>query len=131
MKYPDWVIKHKQKGTTIRYVNGNYYVYKVHSERRKDKPYPVLVQDEFLGTITEDGFIASKNKLIDITNIETLCLVDTKYLFKEEYDSSELDVLRKVYLVKVQGKWYFPKLTNQQSEILKKHNVEVSNAIIL
>jgi hypothetical protein len=130
MVYPDWVLGYKQKGTTIRLVNGKYLLYKVHSERRKDKKYPVLVQDEFLGVITEEGIKTSSKKMIDVSNIETMCLVDINYLFKEEYDPSELDILRKVYLVKVQGKWYFPKLTEYQSKILIAHNVEVTHGII-
>ena len=31
--YPDWVMKHKEKGTYVNFVNGKYYLYKAHSER--------------------------------------------------------------------------------------------------
>ena len=36
---PDWVLKYKTKGTNVILKNGKYYLYKVHSERRKDKNY--------------------------------------------------------------------------------------------
>jgi len=65
-KFPDWVLKHKIKGTHIISKNGNYYLYKVHSERRPGKTYPVLVTDEYLGTITENGLISKKQKINDI-----------------------------------------------------------------
>lgn len=60
---PDWVLKYKSKGTNIISKNGKYYLYKVHSERRKDKNYPVLVTDEYLGVITENGLIRKKKIL--------------------------------------------------------------------
>ena len=65
-KLPDWVLKHKVKGTDVITKNGNYYLYRVHSERRPDKTYPVLVTDEYLGVITEDGLIPRKQRIDDI-----------------------------------------------------------------
>ena len=60
---PTWVLKYKTKGTNIILKNGKYYLYKVHSERRKDKTYPVLVTDEYLGVITENGLIKKKENI--------------------------------------------------------------------
>lgn len=65
-KFPDWVLKHKVKGTHVITKNGKYYLYRVHSERRPDKSYPVLVTDEYLGVITENGLISKKQKIEDI-----------------------------------------------------------------
>ena len=31
--YPDWVAKHKEKGTYINYANGKYYLYAANSAR--------------------------------------------------------------------------------------------------
>ena len=33
MAYPDWVLKHKIKGTYINCVGDKYYLYAAHSER--------------------------------------------------------------------------------------------------
>lgn len=65
-KLPNWVLKHKVKGTHVVTKNGNYYLYRVHSERRLDKTYPVLVTDEYLGVITEEGLIPRKQRIDDI-----------------------------------------------------------------
>ena len=59
----DWVLKYKTKGTNVILKNGKYYLYKVHSERRKDKNYPVLVTDEYLGVITENGLLKKKENI--------------------------------------------------------------------
>lgn len=70
MRYPDWVLKHKMKGTTIKYQNGVYRIYRVHSERVKGKPYPVLKHDEYLGIITKEGLIPPKVKQVTVDDIE-------------------------------------------------------------
>lgn len=65
-EFPDWVLKHKKKGTNIILKNNNYYLYRVHSERRPDKKYPILITDEYLGRITEQGIISPKQKISKI-----------------------------------------------------------------
>ena len=65
-KFPDWVLKHKIKGTNVICKNGKYYLYKVHSERQPGRPYPVLITDDYLGVITEDGLIPKKQKIDEI-----------------------------------------------------------------
>jgi hypothetical protein len=62
MPYPDWVLKHKQPGMYVQKKDDHTYrIYRGHSERRPDKPYPVLVTDAYIGTITEEkGLIPAK-----------------------------------------------------------------------
>jgi len=62
MPYPDWVLKHKKPGMYVQKKDDHTYrIYRGHSERRPDKPYPVLVTDEYIGTITkEKGLIPAK-----------------------------------------------------------------------
>lgn len=50
---PEYVLKYKKKGTSIKYSKGNYYLYKTRSQREPGKKYPVL-KSEYLGVITED-----------------------------------------------------------------------------
>ena len=55
MGYPDWVLKQKTKGTEIRKIGPNYYLYKIRSEWDKDKKRAKKITEKFLGTITEEG----------------------------------------------------------------------------
>ena len=52
--YPDWVQKYREKGTTVKKVGNNFYLYKHSSKRVPGKKYPVPV-DTYLGKITPDG----------------------------------------------------------------------------
>lgn len=62
--YPDWVLKHKKKGTYINFQNGKYYLYAAHSERVPGTNRVRRVSDGYLGRITEeDGFIPARKKL--------------------------------------------------------------------
>jgi hypothetical protein len=55
MPYPDWVLKYKKPGMYVKKKDEHTYrLYRGHSERRADKPYPVLVTDEYIGTITKE-----------------------------------------------------------------------------
>lgn len=62
MPYPDWVMKHKQKGTYINKVGNNYYLYAAHSEHIPGTANKARrVCDGYLGKITEkEGFIPKK-----------------------------------------------------------------------
>lgn len=56
MAYPDWVLKHKEQGMYVQKKDEDTYrIYRGHSERRPGKTYPVLVTDEYIGTITRDS----------------------------------------------------------------------------
>jgi len=56
MAYPDWVLKHKKPGMYVQKKDADTYrIYRGHSERRPGKTYPVLVTDEYIGTITREA----------------------------------------------------------------------------
>lgn len=62
--YPEWVLKHKVKGTYINKVGDKYYLYAAHSERIKGTNKVRRISDGYLGRITEnDGLIPPKNKI--------------------------------------------------------------------
>jgi hypothetical protein len=62
--YPDWVLKHKKKGTYINYTNGKYYLYAAHSERIPGTKKVRRVSDGYIGRITrEDGLIPARDKV--------------------------------------------------------------------
>ena len=52
--YPDWVQEQKTRGTTVKKVGNNYYLYKHSSKRVQGKKNPVPV-DTYIGKITPDG----------------------------------------------------------------------------
>jgi hypothetical protein len=62
--YPEWVMKHKVKGTYINHVKGKYYLYAAHSKRIKGTNKVKRIFDGYLGRITEDeGLIPPKDKV--------------------------------------------------------------------
>ena len=67
--YPDWVLAFKRRGTTVKKVGTNYYLYKHSSRRVPGKKYPQPV-DTYIGVITPDGIIESGKKKLSLTGIE-------------------------------------------------------------
>lgn len=62
--YPDWVTRHKIKGTYIKHTKDKYYLYRGHSERVPGTKKVRFVCDEYLGRITqEEGLIPPKDKV--------------------------------------------------------------------
>ena len=62
--YPDWVLKHKTKGTYINFANGKYYLYAAHSERIPGTKKVRRVSDGYIGRITQDaGLIPTRDKV--------------------------------------------------------------------
>lgn len=68
-KYPDWVQKHRTKGTTVKKRGNTYYLYKRTSRRVKGKKYPQPV-DTYVGVVTPEGVIKSNKKKVSLTNVE-------------------------------------------------------------
>jgi hypothetical protein len=62
MSYPDWVLRHKTKGTNISHIQGKYYLYAVSSVWDKEKKRAKKITNAYLGRITEDGLIPPKRK---------------------------------------------------------------------
>jgi len=55
MKYPDWVMKYKKKGTAIHYIKGHYYLYEIESKWDKILKKPKKITKRYLGVITPEG----------------------------------------------------------------------------
>jgi len=62
-KYPEWVQKYREQGTTIKKKGDAYYLYKRTSKRVPGKKYPQAV-DTYIGVITPDGVVKSNMKKI-------------------------------------------------------------------
>lgn len=67
--YPDWVQAQKTRGTTVKKVGQNYYLYKHTSKRVPGKKYPQPV-DTYIGVITPEGIIRSGKKKLAVTEVE-------------------------------------------------------------
>jgi transposase len=60
--HPEWVTKHKQKGTNIACISGRYYLYAVTSTWNKDKKRAQKITKQYLGRITKQGLTPPKTK---------------------------------------------------------------------
>ncbi len=69
MEYPDWVLKHKAKGTELRHIGNNFYLYKISHKWDKKKKQSKKITGEYLGRITEEGIVKPKNEQLTIENI--------------------------------------------------------------
>jgi len=70
--YPDWVLKHKQKGTNISCIGGRYYLYAVGSKWNKEKGRAQKITKEYLGRITEEGLISPKKRAVKEAPVVTV-----------------------------------------------------------
>ena len=58
--HPDWALACKRKGTELRLIRGNYYLYEVSSKWNPEKKRSMKITGKLLGAITEkDGFVES------------------------------------------------------------------------
>ena len=120
--YPDWATKYKRPGTILRKKNDNsYLLFSAHSARQKGKKYPVLVQEELIGTITKDGISYNITRNVDITNIIIISFSSTEiYKTIDVIDQNEF---KDVLLLKIKNKYFFSCLSEKQINILKKYNI--------
>ena len=80
--YPEWVTKHKRKGTNISCIGGKYYLYAVTSVWNKEKGRAQMVNKGYLGRITQEGFIPKhEKKPMPETNISIKEYGATKTLY--------------------------------------------------
>jgi hypothetical protein len=66
--YPEWVTAHRQKGTEIRHIKGQYYVYEVSSKWNPDKKRAQKITGKLIGKITPEGFIGSSKEQLRVTS---------------------------------------------------------------
>lgn len=67
--YPHWVNAFKEKGTSIKKVGNEYYLYRSTSKRVPGKKYPQPVQ-EYIGTITREGVIKTHVRKISTDTVK-------------------------------------------------------------
>lgn len=69
MAYPEWVEKHRRKGTNISCIRGKYYLYACTSKYDPVKKRAKKITGEYLGRITEEGLIPPRKKKNEIDSV--------------------------------------------------------------
>lgn len=64
-KIPNWVLRHKRRGTQITRIGNRFYLYKISSRWDPQKKRAVKVTEEYLGKITKDCVIPPKYKRVE------------------------------------------------------------------
>ena len=67
--YPDWVNAFKEKGTSIKKVGNEYYLYSATSKRVPGKKNPQPVE-KYIGIITREGVIKTKVRKISTDRVK-------------------------------------------------------------
>lgn len=62
---PNWVLKHKIKGTQVVVLKNNYYLYKIKSKWDSKKKRSTKITEKYLGKISEEGLTPAKHELIE------------------------------------------------------------------
>ena len=117
-RYPEWVEKQHIKGTSIKQIGDNYYLYSVTSKYSKEKGYPISIQ-RYIGKITEDGliepdkisFIPSKDKLTLLKNVVSLDL----------YNIVDKSAIENLPVLVINGNYYTGLIASKTEKILIKH----------
>jgi len=94
--YPDWVVKHKAKGTNISKIKGKYYLYAVSSKWNKEKGRAQKITNGYLGRITEEGLIPPRQKAIQIETPVTVKEYGASSILRE-LGSDIVEKLREVF----------------------------------
>jgi len=118
--YPDWVNEYKERGTTIKKVGNEYYLYKSTSKRVAGMKYPQPVQ-EYIGVITKEGVVRTNVRKISTDTVKV-------YEYGMSYALKEL--LPDKFLVNSHDKetlWYaflhIVKMESPESYLLRNVNL--------
>lgn len=117
--YPDWVEKHHIKGTSIKQIRDNYYLYSSTSKYIKGRPYPIGIQ-HYIGKITKDGLIEPE-KINFVVSRDKLALLQDK-VDLSKYDDSDLKLIANLPIIVIANNYYATGAVSSLVEkVLKKH----------
>jgi len=88
---PDWVEKHKRKGTQVVKIGNNYYLYEITSVWDPEKKRARKITKKYLGKITPEGLIKPRHErlLEKFHNASVREYGATKYLYELNSDILE------------------------------------------
>lgn len=116
--YPDWVEKHHAKGTAIKQIRDNYYLYAVTSHYSKDKPYPVSEQ-RYIGKITESGLVEPR-KITFLPGMDKLVLLKDAVKL-DMCSQKDYDLICTIPVLKTGNHLYTGKITGKQKTVIGKY----------
>lgn len=119
--YPEWVLKQKKPGTTIKKIGNNYYLYYAVSHREVGRKYPVSVQT-YIGKITEDG-VVSERVSISVRDTEARTLSEIIPGIPEEFAG--------IIAIRVRNDWLLTKTDKRTLERLERKGVCRDGKVIL
>lgn len=124
--YPDWVEKQHVKGTSIKQIRDNYYLYSVTSHYSKEKGYPVSEQ-RYIGKIIPEGLIEPE-KITFIPGIDKLILLRDA-INLETVKKADYDLLSSIPVLVIGKNVYTGHLNRKQTAALKS-NFNYENGVI-
>jgi transposase len=63
MAFPDWVEKQKKTGFEIKYIRGQYYMYKLKSKWDPNRGKAKKVSGEYIGKVTPEGIVPKRKRI--------------------------------------------------------------------
>lgn len=117
---PEWVLKHKRPGTTVKKIGNNYYLYNAASKWNPEKGYPESVQT-YIGKITENGVV---NERVSIIVGRTEACLLSKLI------EGLPDDLKNLIVLKVKDEWLYTKADEGQTKQLKERGLYDNGKVI-
>ena len=118
-EYPEWVERYHTKGTAIKKIRDNYYLYKVTSRYLKEKTYPVSIQT-YIGKIDEEKGLIRPSEISFSPGKDSLLLF--KDIFPlDQYDVKERKLLENIPLICINKTCYTGKLDDRIIRLILKH----------
>ena len=117
--YPSWVENHHIKGTSIKQIGDNYYLYSVTSKYSKEKGYPISIQ-RYIGKITKEDGLIEPNKISFIPGKDKLVL------FKDCFDlslysTSDINLIKDIPVINIDNRYYVGNISSKLIKIIDKH----------
>ena len=97
MKIPEWARKYRKKGTEVKDIGGNYYLYEISSKWNPKKKRSDKTTGKYLGTVTREGVVKPKHERVleDLKNITVKEYGATFFLM--ENNKEIIDAVKRVY----------------------------------
>ena len=122
--FPEWAqrVKEQYKGTQLRKIGSNIYLYAVSSRRVRGKSYPVLTQS-YMGIVTPSGLIEPQSFQFRPLESDAVLFAALPGISEIAFTSDEWESVRQICMIRSGDTWFYPKLTKREEEILRRRNL--------
>ncbi len=124
--YPDWVNAFKEKGTSVKKIGNEYYLYRSTSKGVPGKKCPQPVQ-QYIGIITREGVMKTHVRKIS-TNRVKVYEYGMSFVLQSLLTGIAIEDLRppsELYLVETKQCDMLSEVTSEMSEILARLGVKI------